>query len=697
MADPIESPPADGGSGLDPKLAAQTLVRNKKAFVTYNIARIRELIRYLSPKKLQLFQALPFLLHVNSPRFPGYVATPGTPHGIYRFHASGFWKSGLKQFSITDREMRSHVSDKNHILGLYLMGSSGTLAQTEKSDFDYWVLVNEALFDAGAYARLSEKLKKIEEWCKEAFGQQVTFFILRPSLLRENDFSGVDAESSGSAQKTLLKEEFYRTFISICGKIPFWAITPSNIPDEQYAGWIESAAQAYHIYYQKEDYIDLGNLFRVDPGECLGALLWQMYKARSDPAKALIKAALIAHYHFFQDDEGLLCDAIKTRFPKRSIDGQLIDPYAIVYDTAERFFRFIGDQDGLRLIRTGVCFRLGGFPDVRRPEPDGPKGKLLERLLVDWEWDEETLDRIFSFTRWTEAEKCALDRELFEKLPFLYQMVGQAGEGEKAALQMKAVDLEALKARISASFKDKPGKLPRCSAWLKAVRIHYLAVDCEGGPEGPRTWSAFDFSRSSLKGDDTFLYENPRLAGVVGWLLANGLVEDANAEPVFQTNRCGGAARAMDFFRTAKDFFQSRSPEESTEPEPLWDRVLVAPDLEKRGAGPPSSVDIIAVNSWGELYFEHLSLSDVENRDTRWYIIAQGLCRYDNTLPNADPVLTFWHADDAEAGRLRKTVSAEMNRIRAEAIRQSIDREKGACDREDDDDDDADRPYLDRI
>ena len=79
---------------------------HKKGFLAYNVKRIREMIRYFSKRALDLFYAVPFLLHVNSPRFPGYVEGRGVPHGIYGFNRSSLWKITKGIFRVNPREVR---------------------------------------------------------------------------------------------------------------------------------------------------------------------------------------------------------------------------------------------------------------------------------------------------------------------------------------------------------------------------------------------------------------------------------------------------------------------------------------------------------------------------------------------------------------------------------------------------------------
>ncbi|MBW1996312.1 MAG: class I adenylate cyclase, partial [Deltaproteobacteria bacterium] len=78
----------------------------------------------------------------------------------------------------------------------------------------------------------------------------------------------------------------------IAGRIPFWAVLPAGIDDREYERWTTIASTISTENYTPSDYIDLGNLPSISGNECLGALLWQTYKARNDPVKSLIKGAL---------------------------------------------------------------------------------------------------------------------------------------------------------------------------------------------------------------------------------------------------------------------------------------------------------------------------------------------------------------------------------------------------------------------
>ena len=115
----------------------------------------------MPPRRVRLFEAIPFLIHVNHPELTGYVASPGAPFGISRFYQSGYWKRGLNQFGYSQAAIRPFLPDEFGVHGLYLMGSIGTLAQTKSSDFDYWVVVDEIAREPKRLALLEKKLDRI--------------------------------------------------------------------------------------------------------------------------------------------------------------------------------------------------------------------------------------------------------------------------------------------------------------------------------------------------------------------------------------------------------------------------------------------------------------------------------------------------------------------------------------------------------
>lgn len=608
----------------------------KTAFITYNISRLRELIRYLPPKKFELFQRIPLWLHVNLPGIPGYLDSPKTPCGIFRFHTSGFWREAVRRFKGKEKDAYDRQAIKGVVLGMYLMGSSGTLAQTDKSDFDYWIVVNSEGLDAEAQSLFQEKINRIETWSRERYDQEVRLFVLHPADVRENEFSAVDEDSSGSAQRSFLKEEFYRTFIMIAGQIPFWAVTPVGLSDVQYGLWIQQVAGMQSL----TDYIDLGNLKDIDRQECLGAILWQLYKARKYPVKSLIKAGLVTHYFFSTDKQGLLCDQIRQGFAEGSPGSALIDPYAIVFKTVIDFFQSIEDAQGLLLIKECIFLRLSETSKSEQAGSQSPKRELLKRYLAQWQWTPEKIEKMATYHHWPEPERLSFEEQLLSKISFLYELILRAHGEAVPNVLMKPSDLLSLKNNICAALKKKPGKLPPCSAYLRTHGAG-LTFQIRGYTEdaGRACWTVHNQSGKSLDARHV-VFQGPELLRTLGWLLANGFYPSGVKRIEFQTfNLPLNYRRVGELLGQISRFFSER-PADATDrwKSPKWERMAILlhsfSDRLDEGVG---GAELLIVNSWGEIFFELVALSHISGIPSRCYKISEYIWKY-NKSAKADRI-----------------------------------------------------------
>lgn len=596
--------------------------KNRHLFVSYNIYRLRQLIRYLSEEKFDLFQLIPFFLHVNQPEYPGYIETDRIFYGIYKFQNSGFFKYAIKKYQLKNEIDYIISNDPTVIQGLYLMGSAGTLTQSEKSDFDYWVVVDLKTLSDDDHYLLMEKVKKIERWCYEKHQQEVTFFIMDVEKIKANDFSAVDSESSGSAQKTLLKEEFYRTFIMLAGKIPLWSVVPSGTSDKQY----DELCLA--MLNENSDYINTGNLTLIDPNECLGAILWQVYKAKNDPVKSIIKASLIAYYYFNDSQtEAVVCNILKEKFSEIKIEAHLFDPYTIVFEKIILFYKEIDDLTGLHLIRDCIFLRLLGYPLTTLPDLESPKGKLLMKLAGEWGFNLEKLDRLKKFYAWSEEEKLKFENLVYDKLSFIYELILRSSD-ELVEIDMKEADLDILVNR-TATFRQKvEGKIIFASAFLRRNNKERVFKLKEAVIEnGLNHWQVYLSIQYGQNIGDQLVYVGKSFLKSVGWLLSNQFVDsdfsnvkvEISEEQNHFTNPASSVNLVFDFF---KSYFTKR-PDYVYREERRNDRILFYINGDQRtGSENLYSVDYLLINSWGELYFDTLNLSCLERTAQKCYKIA---------------------------------------------------------------------------
>jgi adenylate cyclase, class 1 len=619
-------------STMDDSFSLPAVIQSKNAFISYNILRIRELIRYLSPQKYELFQNIPFWLQVNLPGIPGFVDFPDTPRGIYRFFDSGFLREASKRCRVESGALRFELMRKPFILGLYLMGSSGTLAQTDHSDFDYWIITDSNDLSSTASANFTEKLHRIESWSRERYNQDVNLFVLPLNQVKANEFSTVDEESSGSAQRTLLKEEFYRTFIRIAGKSPFWTVMPIGLDEGAYQNWIQEAKRARHYQFDPDDYIDLGYLKEIHRNECLGAVLWQLYKARKYPAKSLIKAGLIAHYFFFMDSKGLLSDQIRQQFIGSKPVDRLIDPYAIVFKAVMEFFSAIDDRDGLELVKESILRRLSETTAKGSIEDPSPRNELMEKYLIEWGWDNAAVESATAIHRWSEADRLAFEGRIYSKISFLYELILRAQEESEATVAMRFADLMILKNRISAEIKKKPGKLPFGSAYFRS-NLPALPLTILGSPGTNNTeenWSVYELTRPSPGSRDP-IFNGPQLLRVIGWLWVNGFRIPGMNQIQFRGRELPYSPRRIEKYVTEIFSFLSETPLPGSafRVSPKWERIIISPYPAKElDRDRLQHMDILTINSWGEIFFETVDLKNFHSKVLQCSYISEYLWKY---------------------------------------------------------------------
>jgi len=684
----------------DPGIAAATLYRYRKAFVSYNIFRLKKLIHNLTPSKNRLFRILPFLLHVNAPGFPGYVKHLKTPHGIYRFHQSGFWDFAMKHFKVAEKNGRTIFPKDPCIHGLYLMGSAGTIAQAAYSDFDYWLLIDKSELDEESLSLLTIKISKIERWCQDEYGQPVTFFIIDLEAVKENNFAAVDQESSGSAQRTFLKEEFYRTFIMVAGQIPYWAILPEKMSDEIYSKWLQTISGAQTVTFDPEDYIDLGNLCRVDDKECLGAMLWQIYKAGSDPEKSLIKATHIAYCNHFQHEEGLLCEKIKFMYLGESQPLHLIDPYSIIFEKALAFFNILGDESGIDLVRKAIFLKLSAKHQDPDPDEDiSHRQAIIEKYMREWDWDQKQVDRYLQYTQWPEHKRVAFESQIFSKISFLYGLTLKSQKGEMAAFDMSDDDLKALINRIQSQRKVKPGKIPLCSAYLRSKTSKPgLILSCHLDELKTPVWAVYDKKKGINPVDkNTIVFSGPELLHIIGWSVINKLF-DENTFPDVMLNQCSGSSR--NYERIFRESYQFLDVMDSNPgwiiDSPFWTGLVMLLKFKSddNGINELVSMNLLLKNSWDEIFFELVDLADIENREIKCYNISKIIWRFKQHTPSGElPYRIFYIGSNHDDNCVSK-ISSFLDGLESSMTDTLVDSIETKLDAEPEPGDE-DRPILD--
>ncbi len=636
------------------------VLENRTGFSSYNMNRLRRLLHGLPENKLELFHTVPLLLHMNSPDLPGFIDHPQAPHGIYLFFDSGFWNLAKQEGRVETKGLRPLALKKYYIRGLYLMGSTGTVGQTEYSDFNYIVVIDDSALNPQKKEFLAQKLDVIKMWGKEKYDQNLSFLVINLSQIQDNSGVWLNEKNIKITSESFLKEEFYRTFILIAGQIPYWAVVPAGLDDDRYRSWISTVLRLSGDNLMANDYIDLGNISFTKNEECVYGLFKQICEANVDPVKSLLKASLLVYHYFFQDKDGVLCNSIKSGFFKNRLDNYQ-DPYMLALEKAIKFYGNMADRDGLDLIRQSIFLKLSGHPIASPLDEKSVKRQTLMRYVNAWSWDYDQIDRMENYRLWPEEEKRQFEERIKQKLIYLFDLIKQAREKVVFPDDKEAGDLVEMENRISGRFKETPGKLPYCSTFLRARAKSFplSIINQSDNSGGPGRWVIYDCPHNENTMQDSsadFIASEP--VRVLGWMILNGLYSGGPSSVIFNHKLDTALiARAEHLLEEMIDFFHG-APDDDMLTGPAWRKIFVALDSGFDADDMIfNSVDFLVQNTWGELFFYSFDLSHIENNLLKCYEIGKQVRGYleDNASEMCEYRLYF--AREPNDATITRTIS----------------------------------------
>ncbi|MBW2061083.1 MAG: class I adenylate cyclase [Deltaproteobacteria bacterium] len=603
----------------------KVLNQNLQIFKLYNAGKKDFLYRLLSKRKKGIFDLIPYLMHVPAiDLLPAKDACRLSPYGVYNLELP---PQALKSFeqAFPGRDMpRSHpharLDPSLPIKSVSLIGSLGSIAQTAKSDFDYWICIDREAFDEKALADFREKLKAIERWASDYAGAEVHCFPLSIDAVRTDDFGEVDSESSGTAQGRLLKEEFYRSMTLIAGQAPMWWVMPPGIKDDEYERLKILISQSQII--NRNELIDLGNVRDISLGEFYGAAIWQINKTMGSPFKSVLKLALLEEYLFSQGQRGLLCHELKTRLLSQDEDVRLLDPYILMFDRASDYFTKTKRPQDLNLLRRSMYLKSAvklNLPDYRRT--DLPRKKqIMVNNIRQWEWNHRFVDKLNNYKNWSFQEVQEFNQEVNRYLIKAYKNIRneQKKQPEQIGLNISSRDMTILGRKLYIYYSRRPNKVDSIMSVideppaLKGLTLQQLEKN------GEKTWHAYQgmFSwQSIVQGEsDPFLLKSASfLNEILAWLVHNRIY---NTNTTINLNR-GPANRPhyftvpdlQDLLKALTSFFTPLKYREVDELELLKPASIKKMFLSINTQAPEWSKEIVDtsvyyLNSWGELFFK---------------------------------------------------------------------------------------------
>lgn len=505
---------------IDEGFDRQNLRLIRKRFESINLARLKRMRDALAERHQHFLDVLPILFHCNHPLLPGFVNRK-TPSKITQY------KPSLKEVDAAKIFGRSFALNyepniPESITSIFVMGSVGTVAQSERSDLDIWLCFSDEL-SKEELILLKQKSDRITQWTDKQ-NLEVHFFLMNESAFKNGKLSPLDKESSGSAQRQLLLDEFYRSSIFIAGRIPLWWSVPVK-EEPNYKAHTHTLLERRFIY--PHQVIDFGGIANIPGGEFVGAGIWQLYKSIESPYKSVLKLLLLEAYVASYPHITPLALEYKQLVFDGETDIDKLDSYLMIY---RRIERYLTENDQVqRLALAQRCFYIKINRALSRSSPRAKRPwqrNILLELTREWGWDQATLSKLDTRKNW-KIQDVAFERTaLVTELNHSYKFLRNFAQEQQLSRAISTEELTILGRKLQAAFERRPGKIdwinPNISSNL--AEEHLYIIQSPANQKLQQTWHAFTKRKPNLAQDKP-IRSTSSFVELLIWCIYNGILD----------------------------------------------------------------------------------------------------------------------------------------------------------------------------
>lgn len=506
---------SEAAIGNDEGPGRKQIKRIVDRFTALGSKRLTRIRATLTHEQRSFFDLLPLLWHVNHPMLPGFVSTDA-PAGLIGY------RPNREQLLLARRYARGFTEDKRHrpeipILGLYLMGSMGSLGQTAGSDLDFWLCHRGDVSETGRVA-LQRKAALLEARAAE-IGLHAHFFLMNAKSFRDGVVEQLSKESSGRTQHTLLLEEFYRTGILIAGNPLLWWIVPPE-QEEHYTGYTQQLIEKRFI--RPGRWLDFGGLHTLPAEEFFGVAHWQLFKGIDAPYKSLLKLMLLEAYAAEYPKVDWLCMETKRAvYGDDEVDTNSVDPYLLILERITHYLNARNEPDRLQLARRAFYFKSGQLLAQHGIHIDWRQRQMLKECS-HWGWSNAEILQLDTRPEW-KLERVVEERNaLVSELSRSYRLLTDFAREQNAVANLDTRDLALLGRKLYAALDKRPGKIDRVNPgisrdlsertlWLRRLN------------DEPVRWQLFLYPPEERL--QTPVKTSISLVEILAWLHINGVCE----------------------------------------------------------------------------------------------------------------------------------------------------------------------------
>ena len=459
----------------------------KQRFLDINSARLKRIAADLRASQSDFLALLPLLFHVNHPLLPGYISKD-TPIGIpaYSPDANALH---LAQCISRSFKFKKKAYREFNIEAIYLMGSSGTIAYNDKSDFDIWVCHSEELQESSV-VELEGKSQAIQEWAS-TLGVDANIYLVNPKKLRKGELGFLTDESSGSALDSLLLEEFYRTSVLLHGRYPLWWLVPPEY-EHKYDEYVSELKEKRFIH--SKEHVDFGGLRSIEANEFYGATLWMLYKGISSPYKSILKILLMQAYASEFPQVEMLGMDFKKSIYKDDGEIDLLDPYMMMLNKVEDFLKNAGDENRLKLARRSFYFKVNEkMSELDIHSKQNWRQNALTTLIKRWGFSDADIAELDRKNEWKINQVISERNSLISEFKLSYRFLSSfAHRHVESKNLIRQADLNVLGRKIYAAFERKSGKIELIYRGItKQLFESHLSLHKLNSDNGTSFWVAF--------------------------------------------------------------------------------------------------------------------------------------------------------------------------------------------------------------
>ena len=432
---------------------------NKEKFLQFNGIKYERFQQLLpNPHIKRVLNSIPFLLSVNSEKVPGFVRD-AVPLGV----ANVAFDEDTRRF-IKGKfpSVKLETSFENPFVQMIaVMGSVGTIAYNKKSDFDYWVCIHKSTVSEDEYQSFRKKVDLIQRWAESEINLPVHLFVNDIEAVRRNIYDEDEDEAFGSAIGALLKDEFFRSSIIVAGKIPFWWVIPQFTKDDEYETLFNKLSDE-----ERNQFVDLGNLYRISKEDFMGAALFQIIKSLGNPFKSILKLGVLEKYLTVKDDEPLICQKVKTNVHRGNITNTILDSYLMMFrEVYEYYDAKLEDKSLLLILRENLYLKidpqLSKYTAIKDSRSIPYKVDEMFRYTKEWNWAPEFIRDLDNFDNW-DFNKVMKFWDNVQKFMLLsYQKIATQFPTMNLQNKISASDFTLLSRKIKSHFSREADKIDK--------------------------------------------------------------------------------------------------------------------------------------------------------------------------------------------------------------------------------------------